>query len=130
MTEVTDAVFCRGLTEGRRRTGAISSTSSSEIVIGEWETVVSSSSEITVVEWVLVGTTEGTGATRMTERTGATRMTEGTGAAGVTEATDAVGARGACATEAERLAKAESLRRSNSMKCVYEGRTKEILIFV
>ena len=115
MIEVTEAAGCTGLTEGRRRTGAISSSSSSEIVIGEWETVVSSSSQITVVEWVLVGMTDGT------EGTGATRMTEGTGA---------VGARGAGATEAERLATADSLKRSNSMKCVYDGRTKEILIFV
>ncbi len=109
VTEATDGVGCGGLTDGRRRTGAISSSSSSEIVIGEWETIVSSSSEITVVEWVLVG---------MNDWTGATGMTEGTGAAGVTEATDAVGARGAGATEAERLASADALKLSNSIKCV------------
>ena len=67
MTEGTEAVGCRGLTDGRRRTGAISSSSSSEIVIGEWETVVSSSSEITIVEWVLGGMTEARGAGAGTE---------------------------------------------------------------
>ena len=90
---------CEGLTAGRRRTGAISS-SSSEIVIDEWETVVSSSSEITIVEWVLGGLTEARGAGGETD------------AAGVTEATDAEGWRGAGATEAD------ALGRSSSMKCL------------
>ncbi len=109
MTEATDAVGCRGLNVGRRRTGAISS-SSSEIVIGEWESVVSSSSEITIEEWGLGG------------------MTEGTGATGVTEATDAVRARAAGggtmagatddATDAEGATEVVALGRSCSMKCV------------
>ncbi len=86
MTEATDAVGCRGMTGGGRRTGAIPSSSSSEIVIGVWETVVSSSSEITVVEWVLVRMSDGTGATEGTEAVG---MTDGTDATGVTEATEA-----------------------------------------
>ncbi len=86
MTELTDAV---GVTEGRRRTGAISSSSSSEIVISECETVVSSSSEITIVECVLAGITKGTGATGMTE-----------------------------ATDAEGATEADVLERSRSMKCV------------
>ncbi len=67
---------------------------------------MSSSSEITIEEWVLAGMAEGTDATGVTE------------AAGMTEGTDAEGARGAGATEAERLASADSLKRSNSMKCV------------
>ena len=133
---------CEGLTAGRRRSGAISS-SSSEIVICEWETAVSSSSEITIVEWVMGRKTEGTGATGvteavgMTEGTGATGVTEATEAAGiteagwmiegrgtVTEATDTEGVRGAggC-TMADRVAETDALRRSNSMKCVYDGRT-------
>ena len=68
---------------------------------------MSTSSEITIVEWVLGGMTEARGAG------------EGTGATEVIEATDAVGARGAggC-TMVERLAEADALRRSNSMKCV------------
>ena len=92
MTEANEGVGCRGLTEGRRRTGAISSSSSSEILIGEWETVVSLSSEITVVEWVLVGMTDGTeasGALAVTKGTEAAGMTEGTGASGMTEGTEA-----------------------------------------
>ena len=109
---------CGALTAGRRRTGAISSSSSSEIVIGEWESVGSSSSEITIEQWGLGGRTERTGATEVTEATEAVGVTEaaggteGTGATGMTEATDAVGARGAGATEAD------DLGRSCSMKCV------------
>ena len=103
VTEVTDAV---GVTEGRRRTGAISSSSSSEIVIGVWETGVFSSSEIRVGEWVLAEMTEARGAAA------------GTDAGKITEATDAKGARGAGATDAN------ALRRSSSMKCVLEVRTK------
>ena len=119
VTEATDGVGCGGLTDGRRSTGAIPSSSSSEIVIGEWETVVSSSSEITVVQCVLAGMTDARGAGG------------GTDAGGVTEETDAVCARAALGgTMAERLANADALRRSNSMKCVYEGRTEENCIFV
>ena len=112
MIEVTEAAGCTGLTDGRRRTGAISSSSSSEIVIGEWESVVSSSSEITVVEWGLGGRTEETEAAGVTEATEAAGVTEGTEAAEVTGATDEEGACGAGATEAD------ALGRSCSMKCV------------
>ena len=94
---------------------------------------MSSSSEITIVEWVMGRMTDAEGEAEVTEATcakGATGvteaagMTEGTGATGVTETTDAVGARaaGGC-TMVERLATADALRRSNSMKCVYDGRT-------
>ena len=44
---------CEGVTAGSRRTGAISSSSSSDIEIGEWMTEVSSSSEIVIEEWDL-----------------------------------------------------------------------------
>ena len=85
---------CRGLTAGRRRTGAISS-SSSEIVIDEWETALSSSSEITVGEWVLGGRTEARGG-------GGSTMAGATGDA----------------TDAEGPTEADILERSCSMKCV------------
>ena len=92
---------------------------------------MSSSSEITIEEWGLGGRTEETeaaGVTEGTEAAGVTEaggMTEGTGATGVTEATDAVGARAAGGgTMADRVAAADALRRSNSMKCVYDVRTK------
>ena len=49
----------------------------------------------------------------------------------MTEATDADGAKDVVGcTMAERLASADVLTRSNSMKCVYDGRTKENCIFV
>ena len=73
------------------------------------------------------GMTEGTEETRAAGVTEAAGITEGTDAAGVIEATDAEGwrgARGAGATDAD------ALRRSNSMKFFYEGRTEEIRIFV
>ena len=73
------------------------------IVIGEWETVVSSSSDIMIEEWGLGGMTEETGAAGVTEAAG---VAEGTGA------TDAAGARAAGATEADVFG------RSCSMKCV------------
>ena len=82
----------------------------------------------------------------MTEGTEAVGITEATGSAGVIEATDAGGARGAGgmieaagitdggtdATDAEGWSgargacatDADALRRSNSMKCVYDVRTK------
>ena len=91
---------CEGMTAGMRRTGAISSSSSSEIVIGECETVVSSSSEITVGEWALGEMTVARGAGG------------GTDAGEITVTTGAEGVRGAGAIEAD------ALERSSSMKCV------------
>ena len=104
------------------------------------------------------GVTEATDAAGVIEATEAAGMTEVTEAAGVieatevTEVTEAGGARGAGgmieaagitdggtdATDAEgwRGARgagatdADALRRSNSMKCVYESRTEENCIFV
>ena len=70
--------------------------------------------------------TEAGGMTEVTEAVGMTEGTEAVGCRGLTDggtdATDAEvwrGARGAGATDAD------ALRRSNSMKCVYESRTEE-----
>ncbi len=125
---------CGALTVGRRRTGAISSSSSSEIVIGEWESVGSSSSEITIEQWGLGGRTGRTGATEVTEATEAVGVTEGSETVGVTEATDAAGmtegtnaagvaeATGARRTSGctmvEGLTEVDALELSSSMKCV------------